>query len=120
MMGRDKIAEARLDGMEYALRKIKENGIEAFEKEYRMRNQYGIAFHSPKAEEAEYRLHAVRCLMTMMLYTLHDRYGFGKERCAEVMRLFNARIADVAEGFVGWTEIAEQMEKEMDIKVVLK
>lgn len=116
-MGRDKIAEARLDGMEYALRKIKENGIEAFEKEYSMRNRYGISYNATGVEERKYRLHATWCILVMMLYTLHDRFGFGHKRCCDVMEMFNERITDVANGIVGWTEIAEQMEKELGFKV---
>ena len=119
-MGIDKIAAARLDGMDYALRKIKSDGIDAFEDEMRMRNRNGISFPATKKEEKTYQHYATKCILTMMLYCLHDVYGFGAKRCQDVMTVFNARCGAIVRGLVSWSEIADELQTELGFEVMVE
>ena len=74
----------RLDGMDYALRRIEKIGTEEFRKELKVRYRNGLSVQIPPKElcDASDRIKEM-CLdtvLTMATLVLHDEFDFGKKR----------------------------------------
>lgn len=92
---KDKEYRARMSGMVYALKIVKESGVETLEKEIRFRNAtfMPLEISQEKMLEIEDFL-AERVMATMMptmMLVLHDSFGFGKERLIRYKKAFLKR-----------------------------
>ena len=80
----DREYQWRQEGMLYALKIAKEQGVEALEKEIKMRGILKLDIWAPKdyIETIQKRISEnVYCsMLTTMLFTIHDLFGFGKNR----------------------------------------
>ena len=74
----------RMQGMVYALKIAKEGSIEALEKEMRMRNFLCAPIGCPEKEVRKlyqnFSQNIYVNMLSVMLWTLHDSFGFGKSR----------------------------------------
>lgn len=97
----DKEYKARMDGMLYALKIAKEKGIEALEKEIRMRNILKLDVWARKEEVEElHRMIAHNCytsIMVTMMYTMYKIFGFGKSRLKKLKDAFDENALDIIE-----------------------
>ena len=120
-MGRDKTAEARLGGMDYALRQIKENGVEAFEKELVWRNRNNIDLPISEKDLIRssdgIRKSTLRFVLTMVIAILHDEYDFGTEECNRFRNRFNLRVNCMNDQMVTLDDYADMIKDELDIDV---
>ncbi len=84
-----------------AYNKAKEEGLEALEKDIRLRNLLHLNIKvSEKKIREDYDLIAKKTVMNIMasvLWTLHDSYGFGKKRLAEFKNAFEKVVRDVSD-----------------------
>lgn len=85
----------RTDGLQLALRLVKEGGQEALEKEIKFRNQYGIntAMTEKELEKASVAVKemTIDTVTIMALHTLHDEFGFGPSRADRFVNRFNQK-----------------------------
>lgn len=83
----------RMQGMVYALKIVKESGVEALEKEMRMRNFLCAPIGCPEKEVRKlYHTFSQNIYVNMlstMMWTLHDTFGFGKKRLEQLKDAFN-------------------------------
>lgn len=107
----DKLNEARGDGMWYAVRRIKEVGLEEFEKELNWRNSVGV-YTTIKTDEMR-RMHEkmrdfiqTRILIITHL-VLHDEFGFGKKRLKQFMRRYNVKMDGLVGDYVTWADYSK-------------
>ena len=95
-MARYKFYEARMAGYIAAYNIAKKDGIEALEKELKIRNMLKIDV-SVKGEKIreyfdEISTNLYHNVLTTVAWTLHDKYGFGKKRIHEFIEEFNKTV----------------------------
>ena len=93
--------QARMDGMLFAHKIVKEQGLEALTKEIKMRNILKLDLWARKGEiEEAHNNIATNCYQTVlvtMLYTLHDAFGFGKSRLHKFKDAFDKHTEDIVD-----------------------
>ena len=98
-MARDKEYEMRMQGMIYAYNKVKEEGLEALERDMRRRNVLRVPI---KFTEKEYMKmletigkNITNNILTVSCTVLNDFYGFGGKRLRDFQQHFLKRTAQV-------------------------
>ena len=83
-MAKDKFYEARMQGMIYALNKVKSEGIEALERDMKKRNLLRLPISMTESQMNEiYETLAANIynnMLSVALFALHDEFEFGKKR----------------------------------------
>lgn len=114
----------RTDGMEYALRIVKEKGIEALEKEVKVRTWSGISLRITAEEinEASEKIkHMVLDTMTIMtVLTLHDEFGFGRKRIQQFLDRFTLKAECILEDYATWEDYQSIVRKELGFDLRLR
>lgn len=119
-MGRRSDYDAgRLDGLSLGLRIAKEDGIEALEKECRMRGAWKIhtALAAKEVDKATEQIKEI-CYQTMMvawLSVLHDTFGFGQIRCQRAINAMNKLTAYLDHGWLYWYDLIETLTKDLNL-----
>lgn len=105
----------REDGLYLALKIVREGGLEALEKEIRFRNITGIktSFAMKEIEGAtqEIKNNTIDTVTCLAVHTLHDEFGFGKERAARFMERFQEKTSCLIHELVFWEDIVEENKK---------
>lgn len=119
----DREAMARLDGMDYALRRIKSIGIEEFEKELRNRNKSGMSLPlDNKQMQKELQKHQSAVLefsLVLALATLHDEFGFGEKRAKKFRDLYMTGVDYINQGYAYLEEYKQGIKEQLGIEVNL-
>lgn len=119
----DREAMARLDGMDYALRRIKSIGIEDFEKELRNRNKSGMSLPlDNKQIQKELQKHQGAVLefsLVLALATLHDEFGFGEKRAKKFRDLYMTGVDYINQGYAYLEEYKQGIKEQLGIEVNL-
>lgn len=101
--------------MYLALKIVREGGLEALEKEIRFRNITGIktSFAMKEIEGAtqEIKNNTIDTVTCLAVHTLHDEFGFGKERAARFMERFQEKTSCLIHELVFWEDIVEENKK---------
>ena len=96
MAKRDKDYENRMAGYIGAFNKAKNEGLEALERDIKMRNLLKVDINIPEKKMREYfdeisnNLYANT--MTAVAWTLHDKFGFGRKRIKEFKQCFDKTV----------------------------
>lgn len=97
----DKLFQARMEGMLFAHKIVKEKGLEALTKEIKMRNILKLDLWARKGEiEEAHNNIATNCYQTVMvtmLYTLCDTFGFGKGRLHKFKNAFDKHTENIVD-----------------------
>lgn len=105
----------REDGLYLALKIVREGGLEALEKEIRFRNITGIktSFAMKEIEGAtqEIKNNVIDTITCLAVHTLHDEFGFGKERAARYVNRFNEKVECLMDQLVFWEDMMEENKK---------
>lgn len=119
----DREAMARLDGMDYALRRIRSIGIEEFEKELRNRNKSGMSLPlDNKQIQKELQKHQGAVLefsLVLALATLHDEFGFGEKRAKKFRDLYMTGVDYINQGYAYLEEYKQGIKEQLGIEVNL-
>ena len=87
----------RMQGVVYALKIVKEGGVEALEKEIRMRNFLCAPIGCPEKEIRKlyqnFSQNIYVNMLSVMLWTLHDSFGFGKKRLHQLKADYDKNTA---------------------------
>lgn len=98
-MKRDKAHEWRMEGMGYALKIAKEQGVEGLAKDLRNRRVTGI--HLAMNQKDMDRLfsyvneNVYVNMICCVLWTLHERFGYGKKRLQDFKEAYDKTVDDV-------------------------
>lgn len=83
-MKRDKIYQARMDGLAYAAELVKEGGLEALENEIKIRGAHFVPLEITAGKRAEIcSMISNRIIATLtptIMFALYTKFGFGKVR----------------------------------------
>ena len=119
-----KEAIARLDGMDYALRRIREKGIEDFEREMRWRNENGISLPLTQQtiNEGSWKIKArtIDTTLCMAMLVLHDEFGFGKAKLERFRERFNLKTACMGDDMVSWGDFRKILKDECGIEMEIR
>ena len=96
MAKRDKDYENRMAGYIGAFNKAKAEGLDALERDIKMRNLLKVDINVPEKKMREYFDEISKNLyhntMTVVGWTLHDTFGFGKERLKKFKKEFDKTV----------------------------
>ena len=116
--------EWRMQGMLAAHKIVKEGGLEALDKEIRMRNFLKIDLWAKKGDveqmEATLSQHIYHSIVSTFLFTVHDIFGFGKKRLHNLKRCFDKNIGNIfnldylGNHFVRFEDYARYLNEEYD------
>ena len=85
----EEYTRGRMDGLDLALRIVKEGGVEALEEEIAFRGKTGIHLGAMKREREKavetIKQRVLDFFMVLTIAALHDVYGFGKVRSKRVI-----------------------------------
>lgn len=115
----DKMEQARREGMSYALRVAKEQGVDGLEQELERRNASGlpIAYKRETLQEAwdnvKMQTLDMVCLVAEMV--LRDEFDFGKARLERFRKRFDFKSGCLLDGFVTIEDMQEALKKETGI-----
>lgn len=119
-----KEAIARLDGMDYALRRIREKGIEDFERELVWRNQtkIGMTIRPQEINEASWMIKArtMDTVLCMAMLVLHDEFGFGKAKLERFRERFNLKTSCMGDDMVSWGDFRQILKDECGIEMEIR
>lgn len=116
--------QARLDGMAYALKQIKAEGVEAFEKELAMRGRRNLAIPMSQADimAASQRIKEMTLdtVLTMAVAVLHDEFSFGKTRCKRFSERYTLKAGCLADNLVTWDDYTRMIKDELDLQIDIR
>lgn len=115
---------ARMEGMAYALRIAKKDGIEELERELKKRGITGISLNCSH-KELETATVNMRNMMfdTFMCFSigiLHDCFGFGPTRARKFQQKFLEGSELLADGTLSWEKIIESTEDALKMKLQIR
>ncbi len=95
MAKRNDYITGREDGLLMALEIVKNEGVEALEKEIKFRNVTGIRTALAKKDinraTIKIKEQTVDTVTILSVATLHDEFGFGTQRCDRFIKRFNKK-----------------------------
>ena len=120
-MKMNKEARARLDGMEYAFRRIKEIGMDGFEKELKWRGADGISIAVSPEElrnaSSNIEDKVYKSLMGCSLLALHDELDLERDDLMRYLKRFNIKIQGLNANYAEWDDYVEAMAAETGINI---
>ena len=113
--------EGRAAGLELALRIVREGGLEALEREVRLRKRLktNLGVEEKVLEKATEQLKAL-CVQTVRIAffsVLHDEFGFGKKRLLRASAAFDKLTAYLAHGWLSWLDLIDEITKRMSMEL---
>ena len=85
-----------MQGMAYAYNLAKEQGLDALKKEMDKRNFLRIPLNIPMKKVDEFvetiKVNLYNNILTVVLYTLHDKYGFAEKRLSDFKKAFDYNV----------------------------
>lgn len=124
MSKNDKYMIGRNDGMLYAYRYAKKNGIDALEDEIKMRNLTNFPTMTSR-KEIDDCINAIMertcdAYTIMMVSVLHDEFGFGEQRCQKALDRFMSKVECLNEGYVKWADLVGAIKEELKLDIEFK
>jgi len=116
--------DARLAGMMYAYKQIKEHGLDYFKKELQNRGAYHIAVAISNADltaaSKAIREQTYDTMLVMSLLTLHDEFDFGTKRLERFMGRFEIKTNALATGNLQWEDYTGILRDECGINIHIR
>lgn len=111
--------KARREGMSYALKIAKEQGIEGLEKDLKMRNAINlpIPVSSKALKECVENIknNTVDTFIILLISTLHDEFGFGEKRVQRAIDRFNFKVECIADDYCTWDDYIQTIKDELGL-----
>lgn len=114
----------REDGLDLALRIVRDGGLEALEKEIKFRGITGI--HTSMAVKDLDKASEKIKEMTMDTFTimgiaaLHDCFGFGQKRCQKWMDKFSEGADFLVDGLATWDDYIKSIKDTIGIDLEIR
>lgn len=104
----DEMNTARLQGMDYAFRQIKKEGLDEFEKELRWRMNHGISIRLTQKEldqsSMEFKRQFVAMTVCVVILVLHDEFDFDREQLKQFENRYNVKSESLLSDYVNWDD----------------
>ena len=123
-MSRDKINDARMAGMLYALKIVQEKGIEGLKEEIKFRSytKISIAVDRREVDKTIDRIKncTIDTVKILTIMTLKDEFGFGTKRINQFIKRFNDKTECLVEGYTTWAEQIQAIKEENGIELEIR
>lgn len=123
-MSRDKINDARMAGMLYALKIVQEKGVEGLKEEIKFRSytKISIAVDRREADKTIDRIKncTIDTIKILAIMTLKDEFGFGTKRINQFIKRFNDKTECLVEGYTTWAEQIQAIKEENGIELEIR
>lgn len=123
-MGRNKEEQARMEGMAQALRIAKTKGIDGLEADLKMRNITGLPCAVSRAAMDEcimnIKYNVVDTFTILVAYTLHEKFGFGRERLGRFIEAFNFQAECLTDDYCTWDDQIEVLRQECGLELSIR
>ena len=114
--------QLRREGMSYALRVAKENGVEGLVNELHRRNASEVPLRITKAQMQQYsesvKENVVNHILLLSLVTLRDEFEFGAKRLKQFQERFTDKASCIAGDWTTWEEQVKVLAEEVGIEYV--
>lgn len=114
--------QLRREGMSYALRVAKENGVEGLENELHRRNASEVPLRITKAQMQQYsesvKENVVNHILLLSLVTLRDEFEFGAKRLKQFQERFTDKASCIAGDWTTWEEQVKVLAEKVGIEYV--
>lgn len=115
---------ARLSGMAYALKIAQEGGIEALEKDIKMRGMtklpVGVDRRALDEFSTNVKNQVIDTFIILSVATLHDEFGFGEKRCQRFIDRFNLKAECLSEDYCTWQDYIDVIKEELNIELDIR
>lgn len=116
--------QARREGMSYAHRLVKDGGLDALEKDMKMRGITDCPIGITQKEMDEFaekvRWSVLDTVLILAACTLQDDFGFGRIRVERFIKGFNGRAAEIADGYAEWGDFQDQLRDDLKIELEIR
>lgn len=120
----DKYMEGRNDGMAFALKIAKEQGIEALETECKYRGCTNLPSKVPKKAADEFvkkmKENTIDTILILSGAVLRDEFGFGKKRLERFKERFMLKTECLVEDYCTWDDIKESLKEEVGMELDIR
>lgn len=114
-----KIDLARRQGMSYAYRIAKEQGIDALEKDLKSRCAHNIPVGIQQKDLDQLTLkvknNVIDTMLILAVATLRDEFGFGQKRAQQFVDRFNDKAGCIGDGYCSWEDYITTLKSELNI-----
>lgn len=118
----NKLEQARQDGIDYAYRIVKEEGIEALEKRVTRNRKTNVPAFVNQAQADEFAIsvkeNVVVTMLVVMQIVLKDKFGFGQKRLMRFKEHFESYCESLSGGWCTYTDIEQTLHDELGVEVV--
>ena len=115
---------ARREGMSYAIRYAKKHGLEALEEDLKRRQAYNIPIRISNKELQTFTDNVKNMMLDTVLIlasvTLHDEFGFGRDRLERFMRRFNFKAECIGEDYTDWQDQIAILKEESGLEYSIR
>lgn len=115
---------ARRDGIAYAHRLVKEQGLEALEEDMRRRNITDCPVGIGKADMDKFannvRENVIDTFLIINAAVLRDEFGFGEQRLARFIERFNLKAAVLSEDYANWDDYIQILREEVGLELTIR
>ena len=123
-MSESKEEQARREGMSYALRYAREHGLDALEADLKKRGAYNIPVRIDDKALQEFTDNAKNMMLDTILIlasvTLHDEFGFGRERLNRFKKRFNFKAECIGENYTDWNDQISILKEECGLEYSIR
>ena len=120
----DKFMEGRNEGMAFALKIAKEQGIEALEQEVKMRRLTFLPSAVPKKalEECIQRIkdNTLDTYTILLVATLHDEFGFGQKRIQRAIDRFDSKAEAICDDMTNWDDYIDAIKEDLGLELSIR
>ena len=115
---------ARREGMSYAIRYAKKHGLEALEEDLKRRQAYNIPIRISNKELQTITYNEKNIMLDTVLIlasvTLHDEFGFGRDRLERFIRRFNFKAECIGEDYTDWQDQIAILKEECGLEYSIR
>lgn len=123
-MAKDKFIEGRNEGMAFALKLVKEKGIEGLEHEVKLR---GLTFMPSRVTETQIKEICLRLkedmlykCMVLAVSALHDEFEYGAKRCTKLVDKMLKIAEAMGDDYCTMSDYVQMLEEELGIVIDIK
>lgn len=120
----DSQSQARMDGMAYALRIAKREGIEGLEEELKRRGITGVNLPASRKEIDreldKVKMQVLDTVLAMSCLVLRNEFCFGEKRLNRFKERFNFETSCLEDGHTTWADVLEMIRKETGIELQIR
>lgn len=117
-------SRGRMDGLLMAEKIVREQGIEALQKEIKFRNEAGVhtglAMQELNKATTRIKEMTVDTVRVLTIACLHDEFGFGQQRCQRFMDRMDQKADCLIDDFCTWQDYIDTIKEELNLELGIR